>query len=461
MASCRHSGLVVAVDKQIDAILHAPIPGMLLRLAAPNVVATILTTATTFFDAWFVGRLGTEALASLALVFPFQTLVIMMAGGAIGGGVTSAISRVLGANAAERANAIAWHALLISLALAAVLALLFGAFAEPIFAAMGGDGAALAGAVLYARIAFGGGLALWLTWVVAAIIRGTGDTATPARAILVTCIAQIILSGGLTLGWGPLPALGIAGPATALIACNAVCAIYLLRHLLCGRAAVTLRAARVAWAPFADIMRVGGLGLINSASIAATVVIVTGFVGQFGTEALAGYGLGGRLELMLVPLTFGVGGALTVAVGTNFGAGQYARARTIALVGAGVVFLVISALGVIVALAPGLWLNLFTADPAALAFGETYLMIVAPAYALFGFGQALYFASQGTGRPALPVLVGILRLTFVSAVGATVVAFGGPHEMIFAAVAGGMFVIGVGMLLCLRSRAWQPEQALA
>ncbi len=146
-----------------------------------------------------------------------------------------------------------------------------------------------------------------------------------------------------------------------------------------------------------------------------------------------------------------------VAVGTNFGAGQYARARTIALVGADVVFLVIGALGVIVALAPRLWLNLFTADPAALAFGETYLMIVAPAYALFGFGQALYFASQGSGRPALPVFVGILRLTSVSAV---VVAFGRPLEMIFAAVVGGMFVIGIGMLLCLRSQAWRPEQAL-
>ncbi|MGB7180937.1 MAG: MATE family efflux transporter, partial [Burkholderiaceae bacterium] len=84
------------MQQPVQQLLHAPIGGMLLRLAAPNVAATIMTTASTFADAWYVGHLGTVALASLAVVFPLQTLMIMTSGGAIGGGVTSAVSRALG-----------------------------------------------------------------------------------------------------------------------------------------------------------------------------------------------------------------------------------------------------------------------------------------------------------------------------------------------------------------------------
>ena len=78
-------------------------------MATPNVFAVAMMTAVTFSDAWFVGRLGTAALASLALAFPFLTLMQMMAGGAIGGGTTSAVARALGAGAIEPDVNIAWH----------------------------------------------------------------------------------------------------------------------------------------------------------------------------------------------------------------------------------------------------------------------------------------------------------------------------------------------------------------
>ena len=87
-------------------VLKAPVAQVLWRLATPNVVAVTMLTAVTVADAWYVGQLGTAALASLALVFPFQTLMQMMAGGAIGGGITSAVGRALGAGAIERAESI-------------------------------------------------------------------------------------------------------------------------------------------------------------------------------------------------------------------------------------------------------------------------------------------------------------------------------------------------------------------
>lgn len=449
-----------APSTRMSMLLHAPIPTMLLRLAAPNVLATLVMTASTFADAWFVGQLGTAALASLALVFPFQTLMIMMCGGAIGGGVTSALSRALGRNDAKSAQALAWHGVVIAGVMAAVYMVTLGLFSRPVFAMMGGTAVALDGAVLYARIAFGGALAVWLLWVLAAIVRGTGDTVTPARAISVSAIAQIALSGALTLGWGPFPAIGIAGPAAAMIICQGLASAYLAVHLIAGHGAVTLRPHRLRWGPVADIMQVGGFGLINSTAVAVTVIAVTGFVGRYGTEALAGYGLGSRLELMLIPIAFGIGGALTVAVGANFGAGNFARAREIAWFGAGATFAIIGAVGAAVALSPKLWLDLFTANPNAYELGALYLVIAAPFYGVFGGGQALYFASQGTGRMALPVLASVVRLLVVSSIGALAVYHAWPVKAVFVGVAIGLVVIGVGQALCLRSRAWHPERAV-
>ena len=435
-------------------MLDAPVANVLWRLATPNVFAVAMMTAVTFADAWFVGQLGTAALASLALAFPFLTLMQMMAGGAIGGGTTSAVARALGAGAFERAESIAWHAAVLALAMSGLYMIVLGLFARPVFQLLGGEGAALAGAVSYARVAFGGAAASWFVWVISAIHRGTGDTATPARAVATASAAQVLVSGALTLGWFGLPALGVVGAAAALVICQGFAAVHLAMVLVRGRGRLRLRPHALHWASFRGIMKVGGLGLINSICMAMTVVVVTGFVGRHGTEALAGYGLGARLELMLVPIAFGVGAALTTAVGVNVGAGQYARARRFAWAGAGATFTLIGLMGACVALMPRLWLDLFTADPEAYEFGVSYLTIAAPFYGLFGAGQAFYFASQGTGRMMLPVTATVTRFLAVTAIGALTVSLGWDVTGLFIAVAVGLTLMGAGQALCLVGPGW-------
>ena len=446
-----------ASESRLQPLLQGSIPPMLLRLAGPNVVAMSLMTAVTIADALYVGQLGTMPLASLALVFPFQTLLQMMAAGAIGGGVTSSVARALGGDSQEQASEAAWHGVIIGGFGALAYMVVLGAFARPIFALLGGTGQALEGAVLYAAIAFGGAAATWAFYVFSAILRGTGDTVIPARAIVAGSVIQVVLSGVLTLGWGPFPGLGIAGPAIAMIVCHGGAALYLVLCLARGGAAVRLRPCRIRTAPIADILKVGGIGLINSVTVAVTVVVVTGVVGRYGTEALAGYGLGARLELTLTPIAFGIGAALTAAVGVNVGAEQFARARRIAWTGAGMTFLVTGLIGLVAALFPGPWLDWFTGDPAAYGYGLLYLGIVAPFYGLFGGGQALYFASQGTGRLVWPVSVGVVRFLVVSATGMAALAFGWPLEAVFAGVSAGLAITGIGLALCLLGPEWRSR----
>jgi putative MATE family efflux protein len=442
------------LEKRTALLLSAPVPIMLWRVATPNVAATIIMTGITFFDALFVSTLGNQALASLALVFPFQALMQMMAVGAIGGGITSAVARAIGGGNLKNAELISFHALLVGAFMSLLFIIILGLLAEDIFRLLSDSESVIQGAVTYAQIAFGGAAFSWLFFNLSSILRGSGDTITPAKAMIWAGGFQVILSGLLTLGFIPFLNLGIAGPATALVVCHAAGAIYLLTKTIGSHSLIKLRVLNFNKSAIMEILKVGGLGLINSITIVATIVFVTGFVSNFGTSALAGYGLASRLELMLVPIAFGIGAALTAAVGTNIGAGQYYRARYIAKFGAFITFIMTGIIGLAVAAMPWLWLDLFTDSEQSIVFASTYLLFVAPFYGLFSGGMTLYFASQGTGKMGLPVLVNIIRLLTVLLVGCLTIIFEWNINCIFISVGLGLAITGVGQFLCLYSAAW-------
>ena len=111
------------MDPRTRALLEAPIAPTLLRLAAPNVLVMAVQAAVGLIETYFIGKLGTDSLAGVALVFPLVMLMQMMSAGAMGGGIASAIARALGAGRREDANALALHALVIALGFGAAFTL--------------------------------------------------------------------------------------------------------------------------------------------------------------------------------------------------------------------------------------------------------------------------------------------------------------------------------------------------
>ena len=428
---------------------------MLWKLGFPNIIAWIAWTISTFADAFFVGILGTNTLASIALIFPFQMLMLMMAGGAIGGGVTSSIGRAIGNKDVIKAESSAWCSLIICLIMALIYTIIFIFFSRDIFSFMGGSGETLEGAINYAKIFFGFSIFVWLVNILSAIIRGLGDTLTPAKAITVGSLFQILLSAVLTLGFSFIPSFGVMGPAIALIFCHAGMVVYLLFYLFFVQRIITVKVKQISIDIFKDIMKVGGLGLLNSITIALTVAVVTGYVGNYGVKALAGYGLGARLELMLTPIIFGLGAALTASVSINIGSNKFNRARKIAWTGGLISFILIGLIGTIFSIFPTLWLDNFTSDADVLYFSIKYLNIVAPFYCLFGLGQALYFASQGTGKMIKPIIVGLFRFFSVITIGYISLIFNMTIDYIFFAVSIGLVITGIGMSLCLKGSEWR------
>lgn len=393
-------------------MLAGPIVPTILALAAPNVLNVAMQSLVSIGDAWFVGQLGVVELAALALVFPAQMALGQMSAGAMGGGISSSVARALGSGNRAAAEAAASHALVIALGMAALFAITFVGFGRLIFGALGGSGRALDGAESFATVLFLGCFAHWIANTMASVLRGTGDMKTPGLALVATAALQIPLSGALTLGWFGLPQLGIRGPAAAAVISFTFAALWMLSRLMGPKAALRLHWPKSGfrWPSFRDILKVGAIACLVVILTNGTVLLVTGLIGRAGDAAIAGYGIGSRLEYMLVPISFGIGAALTALVGTNIGARQYVRAQRLAWSGAFMAGGIAALIGIVVAIQPDLWLGLFTNDPGALASGRTYLHIVGPVYGFFGLAMALYFASQGTGEMIWPVVANLSRI---------------------------------------------------
>jgi putative MATE family efflux protein len=445
------------LSAQTRRLLDGPVAPALLRLAAPNVLVMMLQAAVSTLDAVYVGWLGSPALAGVSLVFPLVMLMQTMSAGGMGGGVASAVARALGAGRRADAHALVIHAILIALAMAAGFTTVLVLGGPALYRAMGGRGPALEAAIAYSNVLFAGAAAYWLFNTLGSVVRGTGNMVLPAAVMIANAFLYIVLSPALILGWGPCPRLGIAGAATASIASFGLGALALLIFLLSGRSLVTLRfrGVRLRRALFWDILRVGAPGALNTVLTNLTFVLLTGLVGPFGAAALAGYGMGARLEYLMIPLVFGLGSALVTMVGTNVGAGQVARAERVAWVGAGLAAAVTGSVGLLAAIFPGAWLGLFSTDPDVLAAGARYLTIVGPCYGFFGVGLALYFASQGAGRLAWPLMAGFSRLSIAALGGWLAIHLGAGLSGLFIAVAVALVVFGTTVVTALRAGAWR------
>jgi putative MATE family efflux protein len=447
------------MDPRTRLLLDAPIAPTLLRLAAPNVLVMVAQASIGLVETYFVAALGTDALAGMSLVFPVLMLVQMISAGAMGGGILSAVARALGSGRRADADALVWHAVAIAVGLGiltTIVALVIGPW---LYAQMGGSGASLEAATTYSGIVFAGALLIWLFNSLAAVIRGTGNMALPA---LVTAIGVVLitpLSPALILGYGPLPRLGIAGGGVAILLYYVGGTIAFSVYLWSGRGVLSpsLRPARLRWPLMRDILRIGAVSSIVSATTNAAIATATGLVGIAGPAAVAGYGTGARLEYLLVPLVFGLGAPLAAMVGTSIGAGRRERALRVAWTGAAIAGLICEAIGVAAALRPEAWLTLFGDDPDMIAVGSRYLQIVGPAYGFFGAGLALYFASQGAGRLAWPLLGAVLRVAVAVVGGFVALRAGYGVTGIFAALALAMSCFGLLTGISIALGAWSDR----
>ncbi|KRR30018.1 MATE family efflux transporter [Bradyrhizobium retamae] len=439
-----------------NALLTSPILPTLLTLALPNAIAMVGTTLVAVAETLYIGRLGTEPLAGIALVFPFVMLTQMMSAGAMGGGVSSAISRALGAGDRDRAATLALHAAMIGACAGLFFTAMMLAFGHAFYALLGGRGGVLEQAMQYSNVLFSGAIAIWLVNTLASVVRGTGDMRIPSIALIGIALVQIAVGGALGLGLFGLPGLGMRGVAAGQLAAFTLGAIFLVWHLVSGRSRLTLNfnGFKFQRDMFFDILSVGAVSCLSPLQTVLTVLIFTKILAGYGTETLAGYGMGSRLEFLLTPIAFAFGVASVPMVGMAIGAGLVTRARQVAWTAGAAAGITVGAIGLIVAAKPSLWVSMFTGDPGVTAAANAYFTWAGPAFAFFGIGVSLYFSSQGAAKVGGPVMAGTARLLIVGGGGWWLASMGAPASALFALVGAAMVVYGLGTALSIRLTRW-------
>ena len=446
------------MDNRTQEFLTQPVMPLLIRMSAPNTVAFFIQSIVVLTEVWFISKLGTNSLAAVALAFPLLMITQTMSGGALGGAITSAIARSMGANDIDKAERLIWHSVVISLGGAFTFLLFFLLFGEQLLFLLGGRGDILEESYTYCSYLFLGGLILWLSGSMSAVLRGMGNMRFPATLMICTSFLQVFLSGGFILGWYGFPQIGVPGAAIATLISASVMVIIIFLKLMSKSIPVKLRMKQLILSKdlFNNIFEVAIPASVSPLLTVGTILVLTGLVGTFGTEALAGYGIGSRVEFLMIPLIFGIGTAMTSIVGANIGAKNIIRAETVGIYGgtsAGVVSIFI---GLTLALFPDVWIQFFTDDVKAFEVTKLYIQIVGPFYIFQGIGLSLYFASQGANAMKWPTIATIARFLIASIGGGISVhwlGFGIGSIFISSAIA--MIIFGTMIFVSIKKGAWR------
>jgi len=446
------------VDARTQKFLTQPPLGLLFRMATPSTLAFFIQSSVSLAEVWFIGQLGAVSLAAIALAFPVLMLTQTMSGGAMGGAVASAIARAIGAGDIGRAEQLIWHSLVLAVAGAMLFLATFLIGGEWFLHLLGGRDTVLAESMSYVRILLVGGVSIWMLGISSAIYRGMGDMGFPAMMMVVGAAIQVPLSGCLILGAFGFPELGIVGAAISAVVSGFVVSGILITNLLRGSGLLTLRwsALVLSRANFRDIMKVAMPASLSPLLTVSTVLLLTALVGTFGQNALAGYGIGSRVEFLIIPLVFGLGSSMTSLVGMSIGAGNFDRAERVGWIGGTCAGVIAGLVGLSLAIFPDAWISQFTMDAEVHSAAKTYIQIVGPCFFFQGIGLALYFASQGAHAMFWPVIATILRFVLAGTV-AWLLAFqlGWGLDGIFYAAATAMTVYALVIVVSLKLGAWR------
>lgn len=402
-------------NPNIKRALEGSIPAVLLGFAAPSLIQMLVQSSVAVVEVLFLSRFGTDALAGISAVFPVVTLFVALTVVGLAGGVSSAIAQSLGAGKPREAEALAIHAIVLALILGAISTAVVVGFGPEIYLALGAKGASLGQAVAYSNIVFGGSISLWLLGTLTAIVRGTGDMKSPARIAIARATVALPLFAILIFGWGPIPALGIVGAATAMLIYYALGIVGLIAHLQSSRSIIHLTPFSFAlrWEFFARILKVAALSSAQLVVSNVILIAITAYVARFGIGALAGYGLASRLELLISSLVLGFGVGTTTMVGICVGAGLAERARRVTFVSCALAAISFETLGICVAVS-GRWITgLFTNVESVLFAGTAYFHAIGLVCGFMAVSAMLFAAYQGWGRAVAPLVVGLSRLAVV------------------------------------------------
>jgi putative MATE family efflux protein len=391
-------------------LTSAPIPQLVRRLAIPAGTGFFFNTMFNVVDTWYGGRLSTSALAAMSLCFPVFFLILSIGSG-VSTGATALIGNALGRKDHDEARRYLSQSLSFALIHALLLAAAGLALAPRIFTLMGARGEYLAHALSYMNVIFAGSPFFLLNFVMNAILNSHGNTMAYRNFLIVGFFLNLFLDPWFMYGGAGFPALGLAGIALATVLIQCLGVFYLFGQLSRTGSMPSFRFAdlRPRWSYFRELSRQGFPSAMNMMTVSLGIFIITWFVGRFGEQAVAAYGIGTRIEQIALLPVMGLNISTLALTAQNFGAKRIDRIREtvrvslrygvlLALTGTAAALLFRSEL-----------MGIFTNDSSVIATGAGFLAVeayVLPAYVLLYISVS---AMQGIKMPMFGLIIGLYR----------------------------------------------------
>jgi putative MATE family efflux protein len=394
-----------------NPLLEGPIGRTLVRMALPMVFGMAAIVLFNIVDTFYVGRLGATDLAAMSFTFPVVFMLMHVAVG-LGVGLVSVVSRVIGQGDHRRVRRLTSDGLILANTVVVVMAIAGFVSIEPLFRALGAGDDLLPLIESYMLWLYAGIGLLVIPIVGNSAIRATGDTKTPAIIMAVAGVVNIVLDPFLIFGIGPFPRLELQGAAIATViswAVTFIAAFWILGRRL-GMIDFRPPPLREMWRSWKAILYVGVPAAATQVLVPVAAGIVTRIVSGFGPVAVAGFGVGTRVEALAMIGVFALGSGLAPFIGQNYGARNCARLRKairfcgVASLGFGVAsFLILAALARPIGM-------LFSDQQDVIAIIVEYLRIMPIGYAFHGFVLLTISAFNALNRPIMSATLNLLRL---------------------------------------------------
>lgn len=429
-------------------------------LAVPMVLETVGESIFAVADAFFVARLGADALAAVGLTESMLELIYAVAIG-LSLATTATVARRFGEKNKRGAARAGVQAIVLGVTTAAVFGAAGAIYAPELLGLMGASESTVAMGAGYTRVMYGGMVTILLLFLVNAIYRGVGDAATAMRALWLANVINLVLDPCLIFGLGPFPEMGLVGAAVATNIGRGTGVVYQLWRLTRGkRLRVTRSDLHLDFGVIRRLLRlsVGGVGqmLIATASYIGLIRILA----TFGSIVLAGYVVSIRIVIFIILPAWGLSNAAATLVGQNLGAHKPERAaRAVWLTGTwNMIFMAIVTI-VFVAFAPEI-VHLFTHEPTISRYGIQSLRIISYGYVLYAWGMVMMQAFNGAGDTVTPTWINFFCFWMFQIPLAWVLSMVlgiGPQGVFWAIALSYSLSAVVGLVLFRRGR-WKEKQ---
>jgi len=382
------------------ALTDGPIGPALVRLSVPMLVGILSMMAFNLVDTYFVSRMGTVALAAMALTFPVVMVIGTFTLG-LGVGAMAVISQGIGRGRTTDIRRSATDALTLAGLCAVVLTVAGIASVEPLFRMLGATDEMMPYVRQYMLVWYPGIMFYVVPIIGNNIIRATGDTLTPSIVMVFGVVLNAVLDPVFIFGAGSIPAMGMAGAALATVLARAV-TLALALWVLAFRERMLASpwpGRRVLVASWKDLLRLGLPVAVSNAIIPIAVGLLTRIVSGFGAETIAGFGVASRIEGFGMAVVYAVSSGVSPFVGQNFGAGRMDRihkglnmARVFCVAWGGTLFVAFLTLGKPLA-------RCFNDEPTVIEAATLYLWIVSVSLGLRSIHQVVWTSLNVLNRP--------------------------------------------------------------